>query len=140
MRIEARAGLSCLRYAYVLVSARLENLMEALDETPDHRRVVVDSAGWDSTPLRLAVDGRAVRLGAHSVRAYLSVLGPRMEGLCLFGIQYQKTSKEWMDSIYAVYYANNHHIMHPNINYQYVVHSPGIFVSFMETQDETVVF
>lgn len=38
-----------------------------MDETPGHRRAMVDTTGWHAAPLGLVVDGRTVRLGAESI-------------------------------------------------------------------------
>lgn len=49
--------MSSLRHAYMFISAQLEDILEAMDEAPNHRRTVVDSAGWHTTSVGLVVDG-----------------------------------------------------------------------------------
>lgn len=64
MRISAWTRLPGLCHPTMRISTGLEDCLEALDETPDHSRDLVDCAGSDPADLGLALDGRIHEVGS----------------------------------------------------------------------------
>lgn len=64
MRISTWPRLPSLCHSTMRISTGLEDCLEALDETADHSRDLVDCAGSDPTDLGLALDGRVDEVGS----------------------------------------------------------------------------
>lgn len=64
MRVSAWPRLPGLCHSPVCIPTGLEDCLEALDETADHSRDLVDRAGGGPANLGLALDGRAHEMGS----------------------------------------------------------------------------